>query len=60
LAAHLHLEIKETEFHVSNSNLNILIFMKRIVKFKKLKRLAAHLEEAHGTLVRRGTPVEKH
>jgi len=25
-----------------------------------LKRLAAHLEEAHGTLGRRGTPVEKH
>jgi len=34
--------------------------MKRIVKFKKLKRLAAHLEEAHGTPVRRGTPVEKY
>jgi len=34
--------------------------MERIVKFKKLKRLAAHLEEAHGILVRRGTPVEKH
>jgi hypothetical protein len=35
-------------------------FLKRIVKFKDLKRLAAHLEEAHGTLVRRGTQVEKH
>ncbi len=35
-------------------------FLKRIVKFKNLKRLAAHLEEAQGTLVCRGTRVEKH
>jgi len=40
--------------------LNYSHFLKRIVKFKNLKRLAAHLEEAHGILVRRGTPVEKH
>jgi len=38
----------------------IFSFLKAIEKFKNLKRLLAHLEEAHGTLVRRGTPVEKH
>jgi hypothetical protein len=27
---------------------------------QKEKYLAAHLEEAHGTLMCRGTPVEKH
>jgi len=29
-------------------------------KVSKKKYLAAHLEEAHGTLMCRGTPVEKH
>jgi len=38
----------------------IFSFFKVIIKFKNLKRLPAHLEEAHGTHVRRGTPVEKH
>jgi hypothetical protein len=35
-------------------------FIVRIVKVRDQKELAAHLERAHGTLVCRGTPVEKH
>lgn len=60
----LNLEISEIELHLINSNQNILIFLKRIIKFKNLKKLAAHLEEAHSTLhvttTHYGTPVEKH
>ena len=42
-----------------NCKQNLLIFLKRIVKARP-KKLAALLEGAHGTLVCRGTPVEKH
>jgi len=38
----------------------IFSFLKGIVKFKNLKRLPAHFEEAQGTLAHRGTLVEKH
>jgi len=70
LAAHLTLE--KIWRHTDTKNIflkdqvkplycipNAFFSPKRIVKVKTYK-LAAHLEVAHGTLVCRGTPVEKH
>ncbi len=63
LAAHLYLELlKRTskELHFTNFNQKISYFSQYISKSKYQKDFAAHLEGVHGTLVYRGTPVEKH
>ena len=44
---------------MTNCQQNLLIAPKRVIKVRT-KNLAAHTEGAHGTLVCRGTPVEKH
>ena len=53
-AAHLFLDFFEKDIgKVTNCQKNVLIVPKRVVK-ERTKKLAAHLEGAHGT------PVEKH
>ncbi len=52
-AAHLYL--KNRKFYKKED-----FFPKKIKGKVRKKNLAAHLEGAHGTLMCRGTPVEKH
>ena len=60
LGAHLYLNFFEKGLEkVTNCQQNLFIVPKRVVNVRT-KDLAAHLEGAHGTLVCRGTPVEKH